>query len=239
MKKFCFVVTNAWFLVLPTLMLAASCNRQQCPSLTVVEPHGDHVVTLEDVIPNTTTRYTFKIFNSSDSSFTVTQVKAPCLCLFEKDIVGIQVKVGEVLEVPCVLPVGSKQETVLLEVMTNSNAPDFRHVQLKLIATPKLAFVATPTSLLLNSESVIASQELLIHSDDVSLTESLPKIFTSNELVTVKFVEFVPKGIKFSVSINQDAAPIGRSFDRISFQFDDALRSQVDVMARIDRATNR
>jgi len=149
--------------------------------LTEVEPRSDRVVSLEDVKPNAPTHYTFKILNSSDSSFTVTKVKAPCLCLFEKDLVGIQIKTGEVLEVPCVLPVGSKQETALLEIFTNSNAAEFRHVQLKLTATPKLTFFSTPPSLILNSESGMASQELLIHSAELSLTESLPKVFTLGE----------------------------------------------------------
>jgi len=138
MPKSCCEIRNAWFLVLSACLFGVSCSRQQFPSLTVVEPRSDRVVTLEDVKPNETSRYTYKILNSSDSSFTVTKVKAPCLCLFEKDLVGIQIKTGEVLEVPCVLPVGSKQETVLLEIFTNSNAAEFRHVQLKLTATPKM-----------------------------------------------------------------------------------------------------
>jgi len=239
MRQFGFVIANARVLGLAACLFAVSCNRQQLTSLTEDEPRSDRVVSLEDVKPNATTHYTFKILNSSDSLFTVKKVKAPCLCLFEKDIVGIQTKAGEVLELPCVLPVGSKQETALLEIFTNSNAAEFRHVQLKLTATPKLTYIATPSSLVLNSESGMASRELLIHSGVVSLTESLPKVFTSNELVTVSFVEFVPNGIKFSVSINQDVAPIGRSFDCISFQFDDELRSRVDVMTKINRTTNR
>jgi len=239
MRKMGFAIRFARFFGLAACFLAASCNRQQIPSLAKVEPRSDRVVTLEDVKPDATSRYTFKILNSSDSPFTVTKVKAPCLCLFEKDVVGSQVSTGEFLEVPCVLPVGSKQESALLEIFTNSNAAEFQHVQLKLTATPKLTFVATPSSLVLNSESGMASRELLIHSGVVSLTESLPKVFTSNELVTVSFVEFVPNAIKFSVSINQDVAPIGRSFDCISFQFDDELRSRVDVPTKINRTTNR
>jgi len=239
MPKSCCEIRNAWFLVLSACLFGVSCSRQQLVSPADDEQRNDRAVTLETVIPNTTTHYTFEISNSSDSSFTVTKVKAPCLCLFEKDIVGIQTKAGEVLEVPCVLPVGSKQETALLEIFTNSNAAEFRHVQLKLTATPKLTFFSTPPSLVLNSESGMASQELLIHSAELSLTESLPKVFTSNELVTVSFVEFVPNAIKFSVSINQDVAPIGRSFDCISFQFDDELRSRVDVPTKINRTTNR
>ena len=138
MRQFGFAIRFARFFGLAACLLAASCNRQQLTSLTEVEPRSDRVVSLEDVKPNATTHYTFKILNSSDSLFTVKKVKAPCLCLFEKDIVGIQTKAGEVLEVPCVLPVGSKQETALLEIFTNSNAAEFRHVQLKLTATPKM-----------------------------------------------------------------------------------------------------
>lgn len=225
--------------VLSACLLGVSCNRQQFPSPVEDEPRNGMLVTLDDVRPNTVSKYTFKILNSSGSSFTVTNVKARCLCLFEKDLVGIQIEMGDVLEVPCVLPVGSTQETVNLEIFTNSHAPDLQHFQLKLTAIPKLTFVASPSTLMLNSQSGEASQELIIHSEEASLTESFPKIFTSNELVTINFVEFVPHGIKFFVSINQDVAPIGRSFDCISFQFDDALRSRVDVMTKIDRATNR
>ena len=219
--------------------LLCSCNGQQFPSPVEDSRLNDRMVTLEDVMLNAVSHHTFKILNSSDSSFTVTNVKARCLCLFEKDLVGIQIKMGEVLEVPCVLPVGSQQETVNLEVFTNSRDAKFQHLQLKLTAIPKLTVVATPSTLMLKSQTGDASKELMIHSSEVSLTESLPKIFTSNEMVTVQFVEFVPNGIKFSVSIDQDAAPIGRSFDRISFQFDDEPRSRVDVKTTIDRATSR
>ena len=239
MTKFGFPISYAWVFGLSACVLVNSCIRQQLPLLSEDEQRNNRVVVLENVIPNATSRYTFEILNSSNSAFQVTNVKAPCLCLFEKDLVGIQIEMGDVLEVPCVLPVGSTQETVNLEIFTNSHAPDLQHFQLKLTAIPKLTFVASPSTLKLNSQSGEASQELIIHSEEASLTESVPKIFTSNELVTVNFVEFVPNGIKFSVSINQDVAPIGRSFDRISFQFDDALRSQVDVMTKIDRATNR
>ncbi len=239
MRQLDFIIGNARVLALAACLLATSCDRNQSSSLSDAEPRSGRTVTLEDVKPNATARHTFKILNSSDSFFTVTNVKAPCLCLFEKDLVGIQIRSGNVLEVPCVLPVGSKQEAVLLEIFTNSNAAEFTHVQLKLTATPKLTFVAIPSSLVLNSESGTASQELQIHFEEVSLTENLPKVFTSNELVTVNFVEFVPNGIKFSVSINQDVAPIGRSFDCITFQFDDELSSRVDVTTKINRTTKR
>jgi len=239
MQKPGFEIRFAWFFVLSAWLLGGSCNRQQFPLPIEVEQRNGRMVTLEDVMPNAVTQYTFKILNSSDSFFTVTNVKAACLCVFEKDLIGIQIKKGGVLEVPCVLPIGCEQKTVHLEIFTNSTVAEFSHVQLKLTAIPKLTFVAIPSTLTLNSESSEASQELLIHSEEVPLTESRPRVFTSNELVTVQFVEFVPNGIKFSVSINQDVAPTGRSFDCISFQFDDELHSRVDVMTKINRTANR
>ena len=54
MPKSCCEIRNAWFLVLSACLFGVSCSRQQFPSLTVVEPRSDRMVTLEDVKPNET-----------------------------------------------------------------------------------------------------------------------------------------------------------------------------------------
>lgn len=216
-----------------------SCDRNRDSYLADTGKQVCQESTIEDVAPNTKLVHSFKIMNSSTSSFAVTDVKAPCLCLFAEELVGVETPSGKELEVVCVLPIGTERTSVLLDVFTTSKVPELRHIQLKLVAVPKQTFFASPSSLRLHSTTGAATQELLIRSDEVSLIESFPTISTSNDLIGVSIVEIAADTIRLAVSINEDVAPMGRSYDCISFHFDDTMGSRIDVKTTIDRTSKQ
>lgn len=213
-----------------------------------IRPHGDsheYVGPLNHLLykdlgifgPGQPVKHAFEIINTSDESFIVTHVVAPCHCNVEGNLVGLRIPACGTLVVPCVLVVSSESTDTVVRVVieTNASSPHFRNISLVMAARAKFRYRAEPRELSLDARS--ASNFGLVHisGDKQDLPPPIQEVFSTRDFVSIDIIDDPNDYMVYRVQVDSTRLPNGLSDDFVSFIFPDVtgVPTRVDVRVRI------